>query len=135
MRPNGRVTGPIGVPNGEVGVPDLIELLSHWGDCDGDPAVSCWADLDFNGTVGVSDLLALLASWGICPGNCSEPSGLTFEQQLSHWGTSQSRWDEFLDVLTNEPRTEQDRWLCWFERYLNGCTQCRTCRGTDPFKK
>ena len=47
-------------PDGVVGVPDLLELLEHWGDDD--------EGCDFDGGgVGVSDLLILLANWGPCP--------------------------------------------------------------------
>ncbi len=50
--------------NSQVGVPDLLMLLSAWGTCT-DP-LGCPADLNGNGTVGVPDLLALLAAWGAC---------------------------------------------------------------------
>ena len=46
----------------DVGVSDLLALLTQWGaDPDGPP------DFDDDGNVGVSDLLALLANWGPCP--------------------------------------------------------------------
>ena len=45
-----------------VGVGDLLILLSAWGSNPGHPA-----DFDGNDDVGVSDLLALLANWGPCP--------------------------------------------------------------------
>ncbi len=50
--------------DGEVGVPDLIALLSSWGPC-GDGG-GCLADLDGNCQVAVADLLALLSAWGPC---------------------------------------------------------------------
>ncbi len=45
-----------------VGVLDLIEVLSNWGECDG-----CPADLDGDGFVTVIDLLEVLSAWGSCP--------------------------------------------------------------------
>ncbi len=51
------------VPDGTVGVPDLLALLSQWGAC-----INCSCDFDGCGAVGVPDLLTLLAAWGIqCP--------------------------------------------------------------------
>ncbi len=47
--------------SGDVGVPDLLALLSAWGTC-GD----CVEDLNNDGTIGVADLLDLLAAWGPC---------------------------------------------------------------------
>ena len=52
------------VPDGMVGVPDLLALLSQWGGCIED----CSCDLDGCNCVGVPDLLQLLAAWGMqCP--------------------------------------------------------------------
>jgi hypothetical protein len=48
--------------DGNVGVVDMLALLSAWGS---DPAGA--ADLDGDGEVSVVDLLALLAAWGPCP--------------------------------------------------------------------
>ena len=48
--------------NDEVGLGDLLTVLSNWGctsSCDG-------SDLDQNGEVGLGDLLALLSTWGPC---------------------------------------------------------------------
>ena len=46
--------------NGIVDVPDLLELLSQWGEF----GVSC----DMNGDgVDLTDFLMLLANWGPCP--------------------------------------------------------------------
>ncbi len=51
------------VPDGTVGVPDLLALLSQWGGC-----VNCSCDLDGCGSVSVPDLLMLLSAWGLtCP--------------------------------------------------------------------
>ncbi len=47
------------VPDGAVGINDLLALLAQWGlptDCDFD-----------GGGVGINDLLAMLAVWGACP--------------------------------------------------------------------
>lgn len=43
-----------------VGVIELLEILSNWGQFGG------WADLD-GGGVGVTDLLIVLSNWGNCP--------------------------------------------------------------------
>jgi hypothetical protein len=48
------------VPNCEVDVLDLLELLASWGQT-GVPA-----DIDGNGIVDVVDLLILLSEWGPC---------------------------------------------------------------------
>jgi len=45
--------------SGNVGVDDLLILLSVWGPCEG-----CPADTDGDGVVDVNDLLGLLAVWG-----------------------------------------------------------------------
>lgn len=47
--------------DGSVGVSDLLQLLSAWGDCD--QPNNCTEDLTDDGAVGVSDLLTLLANW------------------------------------------------------------------------
>ncbi|MCH8165106.1 MAG: hypothetical protein IH889_05815 [Planctomycetes bacterium] len=55
------VGGPVGDLDGDcqVGILDLLSLLSEWGPCNG-----CPADLDGYGHVGIIDLLILLANWG-----------------------------------------------------------------------
>ena len=55
---------PLGDLNGDcqVGVTDLLMLLSNWGSCEN--CAACPADLDNNCVVGVSDLLTLLGNWG-----------------------------------------------------------------------
>ena len=50
------------VPNGEVGFPDLVTLLSAWGTCE----PPCPSDIIADGDVGFSDLLYLLSNWGKC---------------------------------------------------------------------
>ncbi len=52
------------VPNGEVGFPDLVTLLSAWGTCE----PPCPSDIIADGDVGFSDLLYLLSNWGPCSG-------------------------------------------------------------------
>jgi hypothetical protein len=57
--------------NGDVGTPDLLLVLSAWGEC---TCPWCPEDIDGNGTVGFSyDLLLVLSNWGPCDG---EPMGL-----------------------------------------------------------
>ena len=56
------ISGPDGVPDGVVGVDDLLALLAGWG-TDGNGA--CIADPQDE--VEVNDLLGLLANWGDCP--------------------------------------------------------------------
>ncbi len=48
--------------SGDVGVPDLLNLLSNWGPCPG-----CPADINNDGTVDIVDLAILLECWGLCP--------------------------------------------------------------------
>ncbi len=50
--------------DGNVGVGDLLLLLTTWGACPG-----CAADIDGDGNAGITDLLILLAAWGPCPGS------------------------------------------------------------------
>ncbi len=58
------IQGPPGDLNNDcqVGVADLLFLLSNWGPCDN--CSNCPADFDNNCVVGVADLLILLANWG-----------------------------------------------------------------------
>jgi hypothetical protein len=56
----GDITGPGGVPDGEVNVSDLLALLAAWDT--GNAA----ADITNDGIVNVNDLLKLLAAWGPC---------------------------------------------------------------------
>ncbi len=44
--------------NGTIGMGDLLEIISNWGDC-----TSCLSDLDQDGTVGTSDILTLVSIW------------------------------------------------------------------------
>ncbi|MHC4217896.1 MAG: DNRLRE domain-containing protein [Planctomycetota bacterium] len=53
--------------NGDVGVTDLLLLLSGFGPCAGGD--DCPADFDGDGVVGVTDLLALIGHFGPCPGS------------------------------------------------------------------
>jgi hypothetical protein len=57
--------GLIGDANcdGQVGVPDLLEVIAHWGACP-NPPQSCSGDLDLSGVVNVGDLLAVITNWG-----------------------------------------------------------------------
>ena len=48
------------VPDGNIGIVDLLTLLAQWGQV----GTSC--DFNVDG-VGVVDLLELLANWGVCP--------------------------------------------------------------------
>lgn len=53
--------------DGVVGLSDLAELLSAYGNSEADPGYVQRADLDGDGTIGLSDLAALLAAYGsIC---------------------------------------------------------------------
>lgn len=47
--------------SGDVGFPDLLEVLVAWGAADGP------ADLDGTGVVDFGDILLLLTAWGPCP--------------------------------------------------------------------
>ena len=61
---------PLGGPDGQTRVPDLIALLANWG-----PYDTCELErfkvMDFNanGTVRVPDLIEMLANWGRCECN------------------------------------------------------------------
>jgi probable HAF family extracellular repeat protein len=54
--------------SGDIGAPDLGELLAQWGTCSGE---RCPADVapppDGDGLVDAADLAELLATWGPCP--------------------------------------------------------------------
>jgi hypothetical protein len=50
--------------DGEVGVLDVLAMLSIWGPCP--DCGDCVADLDGDCTVGITDFLILLANWGPC---------------------------------------------------------------------
>jgi hypothetical protein len=65
------VTGPEGMPDGEVGVPDFFGLLQSWGPC----PLPCPPNCDYDVTgpdgepdceVGVPDFFGLLQNWGVC---------------------------------------------------------------------
>ncbi|NNM25511.1 MAG: hypothetical protein HKO59_05930 [Phycisphaerales bacterium] len=47
--------------DGEVGLPDLVMVLTFWGPCD-----DCPADIDGNGFVDLGDLALVLVGWGSC---------------------------------------------------------------------
>ncbi|MHC4709527.1 MAG: DNRLRE domain-containing protein [Planctomycetota bacterium] len=53
--------------DGDVGVTDLLLLLSGFGPCAG--GEDCPGDFDGDGAVGVTDLLALIGHFGPCPGS------------------------------------------------------------------
>ncbi|NNE35768.1 MAG: hypothetical protein HKN13_11050, partial [Rhodothermales bacterium] len=57
---------------GDVGIPDLLQVLSAWGTCK-----LCPEDLTRDGVVDFQDLLGLLSWWGPCPrpGACCLPDG------------------------------------------------------------
>ncbi len=46
--------------DGNIGIVDLLALLSQWGG----PGA---CDFDADGMLGITDLLKLLANWGRCP--------------------------------------------------------------------
>ena len=48
--------------SGDVDFPDLLAVLTAYGECDKD----CPEDLDDSGDVGFTDVLILLAAWGPC---------------------------------------------------------------------
>jgi thiol-disulfide isomerase/thioredoxin len=58
------VTGCAGDANGDgdVGLTDLLSVLSAWGPCEG-----CEADFDGDDLVSFSDLLLVIGLWGPCP--------------------------------------------------------------------
>ncbi len=67
ITPNGADCGGVPCPwdlddDGNVGVPDLLELILLWGTNPGGPP-----DFNGDGDVGVPDLLELILNWGACP--------------------------------------------------------------------
>lgn len=48
--------------DGQIGVADLLAVISNWGPCAG-----CPADVTGDDQVGVADLLAVISNWGPCP--------------------------------------------------------------------
>jgi hypothetical protein len=57
--------------DGQVGVPDLLQVINGWGACEMPPGeATCFADIappGTDGAVGVPDLLVVINSWGPCP--------------------------------------------------------------------
>lgn len=51
--------------DGFVGVNDLLDIISLWGDCPS--SGDCNADVNDDGMVNVSDLLLIIDAWGPCP--------------------------------------------------------------------
>jgi len=47
------------VPNGVIGINDVLVLIDFWGDSDG-------GDVNGDGVTNISDLLMLIDSWGEC---------------------------------------------------------------------
>ena len=48
--------------DGQVGLSDVLIILSEWGCSD------CISDVDGNGTTGFDDVISVLAVWGPCTG-------------------------------------------------------------------
>jgi len=63
---------PVGSPNGEVDVNDLLAVISSWGVCPDCPNTACPADIAPVGppvgdcSVDVNDLLLVITTWGPC---------------------------------------------------------------------
>ena len=53
------------IPDGNVGINDLVALINHWGLCPRPCPWDCEAIPD--GNVGINDLVALINHWGPCP--------------------------------------------------------------------
>ncbi len=108
--------------NGGVGVADLLILLANWGN-----------------PYGVPDLLDLLLNWGLCPCGVG-PEPLTLEEELADACLSQADWDEFVEVMgdPNRSQEDKDRYECWMTHYLFHCDKCTCidepdCPSPDPF--
>ncbi|MBP27206.1 MAG: hypothetical protein CMJ63_03165, partial [Planctomycetaceae bacterium] len=48
---------------GDVGIDDLLILLSEFAEC----TSGCQSDMDSDGDVDIDDMLALIGAWGVCP--------------------------------------------------------------------
>lgn len=48
--------------DGVVGISDVLQMISEWGDCQS----GCAGDLDNDGEVAINDLLILISAWGSC---------------------------------------------------------------------
>lgn len=53
--------------SGDVGVADLLAVITAWGACPAPCPPSCTADIVPDCTVGVADLLSVISAWGPCP--------------------------------------------------------------------
>ena len=50
--------------NGNVGLADIITIISKWGLNEGDPGWDGIVDLDGNGNIGLADIILLIGVWG-----------------------------------------------------------------------
>jgi hypothetical protein len=53
---------PIGSPDGQVNIDDLLAVINAWGASGANPA-----DINHDNVVNIDDLLAVISSWGPCP--------------------------------------------------------------------
>jgi hypothetical protein len=74
---------------GDVGLPDLLELVALWGPCAG-----CEADFSSDGCINAPDLAFLLESWGPCPSAPVPGKSERFNRVVAVDATDQDAADE-----------------------------------------
>jgi hypothetical protein len=109
--------------DGQVGVNDLVLMLTSWG-CT-DPPGPCPADLNGDGVVNVNDLVILLVAWGNCGCNIFDPAPPSLSQALAEAGLPPGAWDEFMANI------DDPNYRCWMAYHLLGGTP--NCPGPDPW--
>jgi len=91
--------------SGDVGAPDLMQLILNWGECAG-----CKADISADGMVDGVDLVSLLLDWGPCafvwPDTCVVDDVMTIDISNSLGSVS-------LVYTQQEGEWINDQWYVW----------------------
>ncbi len=117
--------------DGNVGVSDLLSVISAWGPCPVPCPPVCPADVSRNCQVSVGDLLAVINGWGQCPvGACALPSNTcSVTTQAECWNAGGRGWVGGSGGSCVD--TDGDRIPNAFE--LNNCSPAALAYvGTDP---
>jgi hypothetical protein len=100
--------------NGVVNIDDLVEVITHWGNCPAAPA-DCPADIVSNwGVVDIDDLLTVITHW-------STPTSPCITATSSYDSGSLNSVEDCMDAATAadlEPYSEE--WNQWVEKCVNG---------------